>query len=72
MTRVHTPAGIDDDRAALKLLRERAATGEAYIVSNDSFKDHNDDILEGRHVRFTWVDNRPMLLPPENVELPGL
>ena len=70
---VLTPAGIDDDRAAPKLLRERAATGEAYIVSNDSFKDHNvDDILKDRHVKFTWIDGKPMLLPPEDVELPGL
>jgi len=29
---VLTPAGIDDDRAALKLLREKAATGEAYMA----------------------------------------
>ena len=70
---VLTPAGIDDDRAALKLLREKAATGEAYIVSNDTFKDHNaDDILKGRHVRLAWAQNKPMLLPPEGVELPGL
>ena len=70
---VLTPAQIDDDRAALKILREKAATGEAYIISNDTFKDHKvDDILKDRHVRIMWVDNRPMLLPPEGVELPGL
>ena len=70
---VLTPAQIDDDRAALKLLREKAATGEAYIISNDCFKEHNvDEFLKDRHVRFAWVDNKPMLLPPEGVELPGL
>ena len=69
---VLTPAQIDDDRAALKILREKAATGEAYIISNDCFKDHEDDILKGRHTRFVWVDNKPLLLPPDGVELPGL
>ena len=70
---VMTPAGVDDDLFGLKLLREKAATGEVYIISNDTFKDHNaDDILEGRHVRLAWAQNKPMLLPPEGVELPGL
>ena len=69
---VLTPAGINDDLFGLKLLREKAAIGEAYIISNDCFKDHEDDILKGRHVRFVWVDNQSMFLPPEGVDLPGL
>ena len=70
---VLTPSGIDDDLVAIRLLREKSATGEAYIISNDCFKEHNvDEFLKDRHVRFAWVDNRPMLLPPEGVELPGL
>ncbi|MEL0028098.1 MAG: hypothetical protein VW625_05465, partial [Perlucidibaca sp.] len=50
---VITPAGVDDDLFGLKLLREKAATGEAYIISNDCFKEHNvDEFLKDRHVRF--------------------
>ena len=71
---VLTPAGIDDDLFGLKLLREKAATGEAYIISNDTFKDHNaDDILKGRHVRFAWAGGSELIVcAPDGVDLPGL
>jgi len=39
----------------------------------EAAKEHNvDEFLKDRHVRFAWVDNNPMLLQPEGVELPGL
>ena len=71
---VITPSGIDDDRATLRLLSIKSGEGEALLISNDCFRDHEDAKLRAQHVRYSWVgeSNDLLFIPPQGVDLPGL
>ena len=71
---VISPSGIDDDRAALRLLSIKSGEGEAFLISNDCFRDHGDAKLRAQHVRYSWMgeSNDLLFIPPQGEELPGL